>query len=206
MECYQHSGVAAVGICAHCGKAGCNECLSEGQDSRLQCRRCAENTPPVAGSAALNPGSAASRIRTAWIIAVLGAVGAYITYATSIPQPAPPLSRIGHFALLILPSLMCGYVAWATFFAAIALWRWEAPVRAWLRRLPRAAKETLAPTGQAVIVVSGLYILWFVFAYCLVAFCWYLLLLSFFAAVPVGALGVGIMEFWRCRRAAAGMK
>ncbi len=43
MNCYKHGAAAAIGVCAHCGRGLCRECLPTPVGARLACSpECAE--------------------------------------------------------------------------------------------------------------------------------------------------------------------
>lgn len=44
MQCFEHDGVAAVGICSFCQKAMCRQCVGR-EAPRLMCRACLEQRP-----------------------------------------------------------------------------------------------------------------------------------------------------------------
>jgi len=44
MQCFEHDGVAAVGVCAACQKAMCRQCIAR-ETPRLMCRSCVDQRP-----------------------------------------------------------------------------------------------------------------------------------------------------------------
>jgi hypothetical protein len=188
MECWEHPGVEAAGVCARCGKAGCRHCLTMAAGLVI-CRSCATllgaGAPPRE-PVPLAPVDPKKRMSAAWIGAGVFLIWGVATVLAVPPGPTAPRPPLWQF----IPGLLIfAWIGWGLVWTA-------PPILGWLHRRVVARVAAAVRLAQPGCLLSAF------FAWLTIAIFWYLLFFpAIIVAMSYGLLGGGLREAGRCRRA-----
>lgn len=197
MDCFEHPGVSAVGVCKACGRAVCRTCVGDSATD-LRCVRCASRS--VAQASGFPSHDTSVR---AWITAAASALIWCTAYEIAaftgvhyIQTGQFQFKRVLADPLLVLTGLIgapiVAYFVWSLYWGIASLCTaWSRSTRATISDAYRRL------TGGALAFAIAV----FIFGFPLIAA---LTLLYFLPPVIVavfyGPLGGGIMQYVRYRR------